>query len=100
MKTVISVHNILYYPNRICVTLNIHGPRNDFVNACNKVSDICKKHNAQEHLFCNESHLVHDRNGDVVGFKNGNSGGTITFHVHSCVPENAFNELNNCINSL
>lgn len=43
----------------------------------------------------NASHLRYDAKGDVIGFTNGNSGGTITFHSHSCEPKKAVEELLN-----
>ena len=93
--TTVTIQNVKHFENRSNVTLNISGYSNEYVEICNKVTAICRKYNAQKNIYNNTSHLKYDRQGNVIGFNNGNSGGTITFHSHSCEPKKAVEELLN-----
>jgi hypothetical protein len=95
MKTIIN--NVEHLKNRSNVTLNILGYGNEHVEICNKITAICRKYNAQQNIYSNTSHLIFNKRGDVIGFANGNSGGTITFHSHSCEPQKAVEELLNAL---
>jgi hypothetical protein len=95
MKATATIHSVEHFENRSNVTLNISGYGDEYVIMCNKVTAICRKYNAQENIYNNASHLKYDKEGNVIGFTNGNSGGTITFHSHSCEPKKAVEELLN-----
>jgi len=93
MKAFVSINDVENLANRSNVGINITGKGNEFVALCNKVTALCKKHNAQENLTTKASHLERNKMGEIVGYSNGNCGGTITFHSHSCDPEIAVKEL-------
>ncbi len=81
------------YDNRTAVTFNIEAFGDEFVMKSNAVKQISKKHNAQYMLFGNRSHLKQNLKGEFIGYDLGNSGGTITFHSHSCDHKQAAQEL-------
>lgn len=85
------------YNNRTAVTFNLVAFGNDFVIKSNQITHLSKKYNAQEMLFSNQSHLKFDNKGNIIGYNSGNSGGTITFHSHSCNHQEASQELINLL---
>ena len=93
MKVFTSIKNVEHFDNRSKVTFNVSGNHNDYVSILNQISIIERKHNAQSMIYKNRNSLIFDKNGKVKGLKNGDSGGTITFHSHSCNPKKATKEL-------
>jgi hypothetical protein len=93
MKVFASIHNVDHLDNRSKVTFNIGGNHNDYVELFNKVVAIERKHNAQSTIYSNKSSLVFDKNANLIGLTDGNSGGTVTFHSHSCSAKEAAIEL-------
>lgn len=85
--------DIITYNNRTCVTFNLTGVGAALIHKENKVTEICRKHNAQDMLFENISPYKKNRLGEIIGAQLGNTGGTVTFHSHSCNHVDAANEL-------
>lgn len=100
MKVFANIHNVEHLDNRSKVTFNIGGNHNDYVELFNKVVAIERKHNAQSTFYSNKSSLVFDKNANVIGLTDGNSGGTVTFHGHSCTPKEASHELVELLKSI
>jgi hypothetical protein len=57
---------------------------NEFVIKSNKITDICRKFQAQNGMYGNSTHLKTDKKGDITGFQTGSKGGTIVFHAGEC----------------
>lgn len=100
MKLFANIHKVENHENRTNVTFNIGGNHNEYVELFNKVVAIERKHNAQSNLYSNKSSLVFDKKGNVIGLTDGNTGGTVTFHSHSCNHIDAANELGELLNSV
>lgn len=100
MKTSATIHKIENLGNRTNVTFNVSGEHNELATLLNKITAIERKYNAQSNIYSNKSSLVFDKKGDLIGTAIGNSGGTITFHSHSCNHEEAAKELENLLNSV
>lgn len=81
------------FGNHINITFNISGVGDNLTKLINPVNAIAKKHNAQLNLFQNKSSYKTDKNGNIMSPQLGNSGGTITFHSHSCDINEAADEL-------
>lgn len=81
------------YDNRTCVTFNVTGYGSEFALRYNAVTAIAKKHNAQQMLFTNKNYFTTNSKGNYSGDSFGDSGGTITFHSHSCNHKEAAQEL-------
>jgi len=92
MKAFANIHKIENFENRSNVTFNIGGSHNDYVELFNKIVAIERKYNAQSNIYSNRSSLIFD-DKEVIGLTDGNSGGTITFHSHSCDHKAAAAEL-------
>ncbi|MDR0872244.1 MAG: hypothetical protein LBN27_02095 [Prevotellaceae bacterium] len=98
MKEII-ISAVNHFDNRSNVTLHVTGEHNAYVTALNAIHAICKKHNAQENIYENRSALKSNRLGNVIDLTHGSSGGTVTFHSHSCDPKAAVQELVNLANN-
>lgn len=72
------------YSNRTLVTFNVVAYGEEFTRQRNEIYRLCKRYNAQEMLFANRSCIRYNTKGEAIGYTTGNSGGTITFHSHSC----------------
>lgn len=88
------------YDNRTTVTFNIQGIGSRLAEKINPVYKITDKHNAQVMLFSNVSPWKYDKKGNIIGEQLGDTGGTITFHSHSCEHSEAANELVTYLKSL
>ena len=93
MKVFANIHNVDHLENRSKVTFNIGGNHNDYAELFNKVVAIERKHNAQSTIYGNKSSLVFDKSANLIALTDGNSGGTVTFHSHSCSAKEAAIEL-------
>lgn len=99
MKVFATINAIEHFDNRSNINFNIGGNHTDYVTLHNKVTSIASKYNAQTNIYSNKSSLVFDNKANVIGLTDGNSGGTITFHSHSCSPKDAVLELENLLKS-
>jgi hypothetical protein len=81
------------FGNRTCVTFTFQLKGSNHVRLSNKITEICIKYNAQQHIYSNVSPYRYDKRGNVIGEQLGSSGGTVTFHSHSCNHRKAAAEL-------
>lgn len=81
------------YDNRTCVTFNVIEKGGKQIEFLNKIHKITSRHNAQQMLFDNVSPWKYDKKGNLIGEQFGDTGGTVTFHSHSCNHMDAANEL-------
>lgn len=86
--------------NKTTVTFTVMSFGNTHVDQINTINNISKKYNAQVMLFNNISHLKLNKHGNLIGFQIGSTGGTITFHSHSCDHNSASFELIGYLESL
>lgn len=100
MKLTANIHNVEYFENRTKVSFDFSGNHNDYVTLANQITEIERKHTAQSTLYRNRSSLVFDNKGNVIGLTDGKSGGTVTFHSHSCDTEKSSNELISLLQSV
>ena len=80
----ISVKHVEYHPNHSNVCFNFYGFGNDHVIFSNAITAFCKKYNGQDNLYVNVYSFKYDRTSRILGPQMGNTGGTVTFHGHSC----------------
>ena len=95
----VTINSVEHFENRSKVCIQVQGEHNEYVTAINAIHAIAKKYNVQDMLFENRSSLIYNKLGNAIGFTHGNTGGTITFHSHSCNPKEAAQELINFANN-
>lgn len=95
-----NIHNVEHFENRTKVSFDFSGNHSDYVTLANQITEIERKHTAQSTLYSNSSSLVIDNKVNVIGLTDGKSGGTITFHSHSCDPKEAASELISLLESV
>lgn len=66
----------------ITFTLTAFG--NEFARQCNEITALCRKYDAQDGTYQNQSNLKFDNKGNVIGLQTGSMGGTIVFHAEKC----------------
>ena len=87
------------FDNRAVVSIQISGMHNELVEKVNQVYALIKKHNAQHQLWTERESLIFDKNGNIIGTRNGSQGGRVIFHSHSCNFANAASELEQLLNA-
>lgn len=94
-----TLANTELFDNRAVVSIQISAAHNDLVNKVNEVYALIKKHNAQHHLWTQHESLIFDKNGNIIGTRNGSQGGRVIFHSHSCNASAAAAELEQLLNA-
>jgi hypothetical protein len=79
--------------NRTSVTFTVNGFGNELIKQMNEINTISNKYNAQVNLFNNKPAFKSNVDGKLLAPQFGSSGGTITFHEHSCEHVKAAMEL-------
>lgn len=82
-KSVVSINKVEKFENRIVIGINVYGFGNVHIEMMNKITEFCRKKNAQTTIYGYRSAWTRDNeNNDVPTLAN--AGGAIILHSHSC----------------